>query len=315
MTLASASVLITTRNRKEELCRAIESALMQAFPAEVLVIDDGSMDGTSEMVLREFPRVRLIRHDDSRGCVVRRNQGIRAATGDVVVSIDDDAVFSSPHIVGQTLGDFVSERIGAVAIPYIDIARDGRVRQQAPDSRFVYVSDSYIGTAHAVRRDVFLRLRGYREHLVHQGEEGDFCIRMLSAGYIVRLGTADPVHHLESPKRDLRRMDYYGARNAVLFAWQNVPAPFLLAHLPVTTIRCLLHNVQPSRLKTRSAGLLAGYVGILQGRLDRSPVSGPVYAMHRKLKKSGPRSLDAVIIHLPFWAGHAEVGVAPTVAR
>jgi GT2 family glycosyltransferase len=189
------------------------------------------------------------------------------------------------------------------------------VRQRPPDLQFVYVSDSYIGTAHAVRRDVFLRLQGYREHLVHQGEEGDYCIRMLEAGYFVRLGTADPVHHRESPKRDLRRMDYYGARNSVLFAWQNAPAPFLPAHLAVTTARCLLHSVRPSRLKTRTAGLIEGYLGIARRRAERDPVSVPVYAMQRKLKKSGPRLLGEVASQLALAAECDDVGVARSNAR
>ena len=83
------------------------------------------------------------------------------------------------------------------------------VRQRAPDPSAVWVTDRFIGTAHAVRRDVFLACGGYREFLVHQGEEGDFCIRMLAGGHHVRLGNSDPIHHFESPRRDFRRMDYY----------------------------------------------------------------------------------------------------------
>lgn len=284
----SVSIIITTRNRNAELRSAIESALRQTVPAEIVVVDDGSTDGTSEMVHCEFPQVRLIRHGESRGCIARRNEGARSAVGEVVFSIDDDAVFSTSGIVQQTLEEFSSERVGAVAIPYVDVNRDKRVRQMALNSRTIEVTDSYIGTAHAVRRDVFLSLRGYREHLVHQGEEGDFCIRMLDAGYVVRLGNADPIHHFESPKRDFDRMDFYGARNAVLFAWQNVPFPFLLVHLPITTIRCLLFTLQPSRFSTRLLGLIDGYRQCFRRR--REPVSRSAYQLVRTLRK-GPKPL------------------------
>jgi glycosyltransferase involved in cell wall biosynthesis len=280
------SIVITTRNRKDALRRAIESALAQTVRDEVVVIDDGSTDGTSAMVRSEFPQVRLIRHEESRGYIVRRNEGAQAASGDVIISIDDDAAFSTRRIVEQTLEEFSSELVGAVAIPYVDVRRDNRVAQRAPDAKCMYLTDSYIGTAHAVRRDVFLHLRGYREDLVHQGEEGDFCIRMLNAGYVVRLGRADPIHHFESPKRDLRRMDYYGTRNAVLFAWQNVPLPFLLAHLPATTIRCLLHTSRPDRFRTRLSGLIAGYRECV--RRPREPVSWSAYRLARTLRKKGP---------------------------
>jgi hypothetical protein len=103
------------------------------------------------------------------------------AAGDVIFSLDDDAVFSSLRVVEQTLGDFSHPRIGAVAIPYIEPHKANTEMQRAPTGEDIWITASYIGTAHAVRRNVFLALGGYREHLVHQGEEGDFCIRMLAA--------------------------------------------------------------------------------------------------------------------------------------
>jgi glycosyltransferase involved in cell wall biosynthesis len=127
------------------------------------------------------PQLRLIRHKVSAGYIVRRNEGARVAKGDVVFSLDDDAVFSSPFVLEQTLRDFSHPRIGAVAIPYIEPHKANKEMQRAPTREDVWITASYIGTAHAVRRDVFLALRGYREHLVHQGEEGDFCLRMLAA--------------------------------------------------------------------------------------------------------------------------------------
>ncbi len=284
-----ATVLITTKDRRDELRTALQSVVAQTVPVEMLVIDDGSTDGTADMVRSEFPGARLIRHHESRGLIVRRNEGARLAAAPVVVSIDDDAAFSTPHVVQQTLQDFGPDRVGAVAIPHIDVNRDSRVGRRAPDADQVYVTDRYIGTAHAVRRDVFLHLGGYREALVHQGEEGDFCLRMLAAGYVVRLGTADPIHHFESPKRDFRRMDYYGVRNAVLFAWQNVPIPFLLAHLPVVVSRCLVHTLEPRRLKTRVAGLIDA---IRQcASVERAPVSRQAYQLARTLAR-GPVRLS-----------------------
>jgi len=286
-----ATVVITTKDRRDDLRAAIRSALVQTVPIEVLVIDDGSTDGTPEMIRKEFPSVRVIDHEDSRGYIVRRNEGARLAAGDVVFSIDDDAVFSTPDIVRQTLDQFVSERISAVAIPYIDVHTDPRVCLAAPDGQGVYVTRQFKGTAYAVRRDVFVRVGGYREHLFHQGEEGDFCIRLLAAGSLVRLGTADPIQHFESPKRDCQRMDFFGVRNAVLFAWQNVPLPFLLVHMLVVSGRCLLLTLKPGRLRTRVAGLIAGFRQLAS--VSREPVSRPTYRLWRSLAK-GPRVLSQI---------------------
>ena len=284
-----ATVVIVTRDRKEELACAIQSVVEQTARSEVIVIDDGSTDGTAEFVRARWPEVRLVRHIGSKGCVVRRNEGMRIASSEIVFSMDDDAAFSTNRVIEQTLREFTSARVGAVAIPLIDVKRDSRVQQLAPDSSCDYVTSAFMGGAHAIRKSVFLGLGGYREHLVHQGEEGDFCIRLLNAGYVVRLGTADPINHFESPKRDFSRMDYYGARNAILFAWQNVPLPFVLIHLPVTTIRCLLLTLRPNRFMTRLSGVVQGYLHCSRRR--REPVSRSAYLLVRALRRKGPQRL------------------------
>ena len=284
----AATVLITTRNRRDDLRRAIASAVRQSERIEVLVIDDGSTDGTAEMVRAEFPGVRLLRHEDSRGYIVRRNEGARLAAGPIVFSIDDDAEFASAETVRQTLKEFASERIGAVAIPHINVNVGPEVHHRAPDAGSVYVTGHYIGTAHAIRRDVFERLGGYRE-LTHQGEELDLCIRMIEDGYLVRLGSADPIHHFESPNRDRRRMDYYGVRNAIRFVWQNVPQPFAIVHLLIVAARCMALTLAPRRLAVRASGLLAGLADCAPSM--RRPVSRQTYHLWRQLERA-PRRLD-----------------------
>ncbi len=282
----TASVIITTKNRKDELRVALHSVMEQSGAPEVIVIDDGSTDGTAEMVAAEFPTVRLIQYYSSRGLIVRRNEAARLATGEIIFSMDDDAVFSSPEVVEQTLREFGKFRVGAVAIPYLEPHKENRVMQKAPDANGFWVTSHFIGTAHALRRDLFLQLGGYREHLIHQGEEGDYCLRLLEAGFVVRLGSADPIHHFESPRRDFRRMDYYGARNAILFVGQNVPWPALPVHLLATTYNVLRWTLQLGRFFLRLRAVLAGYGWCLTHWKERQPVSAAAYQLHRRLKQS-----------------------------
>ncbi len=286
-----ATVLITTKNRRDELRNALHSVFAQSITVEVLVIDDGSNDGTFEMVRAEFPAARVVRHEQSQGLIARRNEGVTAASANIVISIDDDAALSSTEVVCTTLKEFDDDRIGAVAIPYVDVNRDPQARQRAPAADTAYATDRFIGTAHALRRDVFLRVGGYRDGLVHQGEEGDYCLRMLDAGFVVRLGNADPIHHFESPRRDFRRMDYFGARNAVVFVWQNVSMPYLLWHWPAVIVRVFLHTLQPVRLWTRASGLAAGLVRCFT--VARVPVSRQTYLLSRHLA-ARPQPISAV---------------------
>jgi glycosyltransferase involved in cell wall biosynthesis len=285
------TIVITTKNRKSELATALRSAVLQEPKAEIIVVDDGSTDGTEDMIRKDFPGITIQRYPESRGYIARRNDGARLANGDILFSIDDDAEFSSPDIVAQTLSEFSHPAIGAIAIPYIDVRKSDCVNQKAPDQLGTWITDAFVGTAHAVRKDVFLALGGYREDLIHQGEEMDFCVRMLEAGFVVRLGNAKPIDHHESERRDHTRMDRYGTRNAILFAWQNCPAVLLPVHLGVTTIRLMLWTLDWRRLRIRAVALIEGYLGMTQHR--RQPVRLRTYRLFRRLKKNGPMRFDS----------------------
>lgn len=297
--IKQATIIITTKNRKDDLRNAVQSALQQSGNVEVLVIDDASTDGTSEMIKAEFPQVVLDRAEHSQGYIVQRNRGARLAAAPILFSIDDDAVFTSPDTVVNTLAEFNHPRIGAVAIPYIDVNKAPTVHQSAP-SEGVCVTSSFIGTAHALRRDVFLELGGYREFLVHQGEEGDYCLRMLEAGYVVGLGHCGdaPIHHFESPKRSFDRMTFYGARNHILYAWYNVPMPESVIHAAGAALKSLLHTYKLGLARPTLRGLWAGLKGCLKEWRHRQPVSRRVYHLDRKIKnrKSIPlRELEAYL--------------------
>lgn len=278
-----ATVVIATKNRMECLQRAIRSVLSQTLFSELIVIDDGSTDETSRMITKEFPDVILFSHKISKGYISRRNESALLATGEFIFSIDDDAEFSTPYVMEQTLKDFSNSRVGAVAIPYIEPHKDDVLLQKAPDQEGVWCIDRFIGTAHAVRRDLFLKLGGYRENLIHQGEEGDFCIRMLDSGFFVRLGNSDPIIHHESPKRCYKRMDYYGCRNSILFLWQNAPLRFLPLYMLGTTWNCLKWTLIPARLMTRIKGLCSGFLSSFMAQ--RKPVSVKTFQIWRSLGK------------------------------
>jgi glycosyltransferase involved in cell wall biosynthesis len=293
-----ATVVISTKNRCEELRVALDSCLSQTGDHRILVVNDGSEDSTQQVLVDNYPSATVVNHAISTGLVVARNLAARVAEGDVIFSIDDDASFTTSRIITTVLREFEDPRIGAVAIPYADINRDGVERQRTPDESDVWVTDRFIGTAHAVRKDVFLKLGGYREFLFHQGEESDFCIRLLEAGYFVRLGNSDRIDHYESPKRDTKRMDLYGRRNDVLFAVLNVPWPWFPLHLISVTIKGIWFGLRIGRPLRMLQGLVFGYASGLKYWSQRKPVSPKTYRLFRRLRKDKAVALDAAYSEL-----------------
>jgi glycosyltransferase involved in cell wall biosynthesis len=87
------SVVIPTYNRAYCIGRTIDSVLSQTHRhVELLVVDDGSTDGTAEMLeakYREEPRLRVLRQAN-QGVSAARNTGLKAATGDFVALLDSD---------------------------------------------------------------------------------------------------------------------------------------------------------------------------------------------------------------------------------
>ena len=86
----SVSVVIPTHDRRDLLPRALASVRAQSVaPREVIVVDDGSTDGTTEMVLRDFPEVTLLKQQQC-GVSVARNRGIEHCSGEWIAFLDSD---------------------------------------------------------------------------------------------------------------------------------------------------------------------------------------------------------------------------------
>ncbi len=95
------SVIIPTFNRKEVLPRALQSVLQQkGVSFEVLVIDDGSTDGTAELIQKDFPSVRVIQQKN-QGPSAARNLGIEKSSGQWLAFLDSDDEWLSGKLKTQ----------------------------------------------------------------------------------------------------------------------------------------------------------------------------------------------------------------------
>ena len=84
------SVIIPTYNRILFLKRSIDSVLEQTLqPYEIIIVDDGSSDGTSAMIKTNYPNLKLI-YQENKGVSAARNTGVKASSGDWVCFLDSD---------------------------------------------------------------------------------------------------------------------------------------------------------------------------------------------------------------------------------
>ena len=98
---SSVSVVVPTFERAAMLPRALESVEEQTCPpGEVIVVDDGSTDGTGELARRRFPGVRYLRREHG-GVSAARNTGIAAAGGEWVALLDSDDVWRPEKLERQ----------------------------------------------------------------------------------------------------------------------------------------------------------------------------------------------------------------------
>ena len=123
------SVVILTYNQRELTLRCLRS--LQRFIAdpngEVVLVDNGSSDGTAEEVARLFPKVRQIKLDSNRGVAAGRNAGLRECGGEYLMILDNDTIADRDTIFG--LAEFLRRHpeVGVVA-PRL-VSPDGKVQR------------------------------------------------------------------------------------------------------------------------------------------------------------------------------------------
>ncbi|MEW1777974.1 bifunctional polysaccharide deacetylase/glycosyltransferase family 2 protein [Streptomyces sp. NPDC086777] len=112
------SVIVPAYNEKECIANTLESLARSTHPIEVIVVDDGSTDGTSEIARAAADQlgmhnVRVIRQENA-GKPAALNNGVRNASYDIVVMMDGDTVFE-PETVRHLVQPFADPGVGAVA--------------------------------------------------------------------------------------------------------------------------------------------------------------------------------------------------------
>lgn len=114
------SAVIPVFNREKTISRAIDSVLAQHFaPTELLVVDDGSQDGTERVVSAYGPRLRLLKQAHG-GVSAARNRGVQEAKGDWIAFLDSDDYWLPGHLARMAAAIRATQ--GEAAVYFSDMA-------------------------------------------------------------------------------------------------------------------------------------------------------------------------------------------------
>ena len=234
------SIVIVSWNVRDLLRRCLRSVVTEAQPSpddgvfrlgdwevEILVVDNASTDGSSEMVRDEFPQIHLVSNDENRGFTAANNQGLALSQGRYLLLLNPDT-----EIVGDALAVMIGYaqahgEVGALGprlfntdgspqssrrrFPTFSTALvestvvqewwdDNRILRRyymtgTPDDAIQMV-DWVVGACLLVRRQAYEQVGGLDEGYFMYSEELDWCRRIKTAGWeIVYLPTASIIHH------------------------------------------------------------------------------------------------------------------------
>lgn len=203
--MSSLSIIILTWNQCEVTCRCLDalSSITEVPGVEIIVVDNGSTDGTAGHIASAYPHVKIIRNAENRGVAAGRNLGLMAALGDKLLLLDNDTIptkdaietmsrwldlDSAAGIVACCLSDesgYVQESFKpypGIGIKLRNLLRRGSVPEPVlPDEpiRPEYV----IGACQMFRRSLVERIGLLDENIFYGPEDADFCMRARNAGF------------------------------------------------------------------------------------------------------------------------------------
>jgi GT2 family glycosyltransferase len=232
MLTPTVTAVIATRNRRAELCTTLDRLSDLPERPAIIVVDNGSQDGTAREVRRAFPRVDLVSLRRNLGACAR-NVGVRRAQTPYVALNDDDSWWEPGALSKAVAVLEASPRTGIVAAATMVGPED------APDPINELMAASplpqgclpgprvlgFLGCAAVARRQAYLAAGGYSRLLFIGGEEELLAYDLAAKGWPVSYRVDVVAHHWPSPVRDARRRRVQEIRNRLLVAWLRRPLP------------------------------------------------------------------------------------------
>ncbi|MGY1640982.1 glycosyltransferase family 2 protein [Geodermatophilus sp. SYSU D00703] len=225
------AVVVITHQRREELLLALERLTDLPERPRVVVVDNGSTDGTAAAVAERFPEVDLVASPENLGAIGRNVGVARVATPYVAFCDDDtwwepgalrtaaDVLDAHPRLAVVTARILVEP--GAREDPIVAELRDSPVR--GPGWLPGPALGSFLAGASVLRRAAFAEVGGFSERLWLGGEEELMAGDLAAAGWELCYLPQLTVHHQASTARDPHKRRRDGIRNTLWTTWLRRP--------------------------------------------------------------------------------------------
>jgi GT2 family glycosyltransferase len=271
------AVVIPNWNGRRWLPDCLRSVAEQSRPPdETIVVDNGSSDGSLELLSTREPAVRVLRLDRNTGFAFAANRGVEAASAELVALVNTDVVLDRDWVERMARALESDPGAASVACKMLDLddptfvydagdllRRDGaceqRGRFERDDGRFDEPGEVFGACAGAAlyRRSVFLAAGGFDERFFTYVEDVDLALRLRLAGWRCRYEPAVARHAGEgSSGRLARPLAYWVERNTLILLIKAFP----LRWLPWVAYRQLgwaWHALRERRLLPHLRGALA----------------------------------------------------------
>jgi glycosyltransferase involved in cell wall biosynthesis len=219
------SVVICAYNAERTMEACLKSLTRLAYPNyEVVVVDDGSKDGTAEIAAR-FPQFRLIRQPN-KGLSAARNVGMQAALGEIIAYTDSDCVVD-PHWLTLMVGAMAANGFDACGGPNYAPHEEGRIEAcvaASPGAPCQVLTaedraEHLAGCNMVFRKSVLQAIGGFDPQFTAAGDDVDICWRALEAGFVLGFCPAAFVWHFRrnTVKAYYNQQRGYGKAEAMLY--------------------------------------------------------------------------------------------------
>ena len=209
------SLIIITYNRIEELKQTIENVRCEEDEyLELIIIDNASNDETEaygKELQKNSEKIHYYRMEKNLGVAGGRNYAIRKAKGEILVFIDDDAVWEKDNNLTFIKRRFSEDaNLGVLAFKIVNYYTSKVRREEFPftnkslNENEERLTSTYIGAGHAIRRSVFEKCGLYPEEFFYGGEELDLSFRIINKQYLILYCPNIVVLHKQSPKGRMR---------------------------------------------------------------------------------------------------------------